>query len=195
MNIRARLLTAFSTILLFVLALGAINYVTLTDIEKDITQLNTRELALMKNYDNVNDAQANNLAAARGYMLTQDEAYLKELEIFTNYQHREIERVLLHEQSEEVAAVFAELFALDDYLEDEVINYFENGFRNEAMENMTQVFNPRVDALRTDLKERAENQSLNARQYIHNAHDRIDSTQTITSIVIAVAVFVSFYAA
>ncbi len=112
MNIRARLLTAFSTILLFVLALGAINYVTLTDIEKDITQLNTRELALMKNlknYDNVNDAQANNLAAARGYMLTQDEAYLKELEIFTNYQHREIERVLLHEQSEEVAAVFAEL--------------------------------------------------------------------------------------
>ncbi len=63
------------------------------------------------------------------------------------------------------------------------------------MENMTQVFNPRVDALRTDLKERVENQSLNARQYIHNAQDRIDSTQTITSIVIAVAVFVSFYAA
>lgn len=195
MNIRPRLLTAFSTILLFVLALGTMNYMALADIESDISELNSRELALMKNYDNVNDAQANKLAAARGYMLTQDDSYLEELAEYTNYQHREIERVLHHERSEEVAAVFAELFALDHYLEDDVLGYFDNGFQGEAMQNMTQVFNPRVDALRADLKERAENQSVNARDYIYDMQDQIDRTQALTNIVIAVSIVVSLFVA
>lgn len=194
MNIRARLLTGFSTILLFVLILGQTNYMALSNIENDINTLNDRELALMKNYDNVNYAQANKIAAARGYMLTQDEAYLEELDQLTNDQHREIERVLHHENSDEVGEIFSELFALDQYLETEVIAFVDNGFQGEAMANMAQVFDPRVDALMTELQERAENQSLNAREYIFNVQDQIDATQIFMAIIMVVAIIISLYA-
>lgn len=191
MNIRARLLTAFSVILIFVFILGGINHFALLNIQNDVEALHQEDLSLMKNYDNVNYLSARKLAAARGYLLTQNAEYIDLVDGYSETQHREIERILYHDDSEEVSTLLSEILALDNYLESNIIQYVDNGYHGEAMENMVNTYNPRIEAAMDQVYDLSLAQSDYARDSIRSIENQIETTRIVMLVIVGVAIIVA----
>lgn len=55
--------------------------------------------------------------------------------------------------------MFSELFALDQYLEDELFGYIKRGNANEALENLAVIYSPCVEVVMNDILELSKAQS------------------------------------
>ncbi|MFC4410600.1 methyl-accepting chemotaxis protein [Chungangia koreensis] len=136
-TIKAKMIFAFSIIVIILLGFSTFNYLAVKQMNDESEGIISKELPILIADEKLTNSMANRIAAARGYVLFEDESYK---DLFDDYTKKSNEQIKTLEEAggmkEEFIATNKKADDWTNYIQKEVFSVAQRGSKEEAITNL-----------------------------------------------------------